>query len=189
MWILIKRVGPGLARRNFKGVFIGKRWRKSMNSLWALNKTKRKLEALILLKSLLFLNEMHYLSWFRRYVLVLFKFLVWFLGHRSQRLQWPIVITRCPASVVRRPSSVVRLSSVRLFTFSTSSPEPLDGFWWNLVWMKYSRSLTSVVVFLARSVQGRIQGGAKIGHGVPFFKKLLLQTGRLQEQTECIAVI
>ena len=26
-----------------------------------------------------------------------------FLGHRSQRLQWPIVITRCPASV-RRPS-------------------------------------------------------------------------------------
>ena len=29
-----------------------------------------------------------------------------FLGHRSQRLQWPIVITRCPASV-RRLSSVV----------------------------------------------------------------------------------
>ena len=25
------------------------------------------------------------------------------LGHRSRRLQWPIVITRCPASVVRRP--------------------------------------------------------------------------------------
>ena len=35
---------------------------------------------------------------------------------------------RRPSSVVRRPSSVVRLSSVRLFTFSTSSPEPLDGF-------------------------------------------------------------
>ena len=34
-----------------------------------------------------------------------------FLGHRSQRLQWPIVITRCPASV-RRPS-VVRPSVVR----------------------------------------------------------------------------
>ena len=30
-----------------------------------------------------------------------------FLGHRSQRLQWPIVITRCPASVVRL-SSVCR---------------------------------------------------------------------------------
>ena len=26
-----------------------------------------------------------------------------FLGHRSRRLQWPIVITRCPASFVRRP--------------------------------------------------------------------------------------
>ena len=35
---------------------------------------------------------------------------------------------RRPSSVVCRPSSVVRLSSVRLFTFSTSSPEPLDGF-------------------------------------------------------------
>ena len=29
-----------------------------------------------------------------------------FLGHRSQRLQWPIVIMRCPSSVVR--PSVVR---------------------------------------------------------------------------------
>ena len=29
-----------------------------------------------------------------------------FLGHRSQRLQWPIVIMRCPASV--RPSVVRR---------------------------------------------------------------------------------
>ena len=62
-----------------------------------------------------------------------------FLGHRSQRLQWPIVIMRCPSSVVR--------PSVRQFTFSTSSPESLDGFWWKLVCMKYSRSLTSVVVF------------------------------------------
>ena len=43
--------------------------------------------------------------------------------------------------------------------------------------------------FLTRSAQEWIQGGAKIGHGVPFFKELLLQTGRLQQQTECIAVI
>ena len=44
--------------------------------------------------------------------------------------------------------------------------------------------------FSARSPQGRIQGWAKIGHGgVPFFKKLLLQTERLQRQTECIAMI
>ena len=42
---------------------------------------------------------------------------------------------------------------------------------------------------------GQIRHGADPGRGknwsrgVPFFKKLLLQTGRLQEQTECIAVI
>ena len=97
-----------------------------------------------------------------------------FLGHRSQRLQWPIVITRCPASVVRRPSvvcrpsSVVRLSSVvrrpssvRQYTFSTSSPEPLDRFWWNLVWMKYSRSLTSVVVFRLDPPRGGSRAGPK----------------------------
>ena len=55
--------------------------------------------------------------------------------------------------------------------------------------MKYSRSLTSVVVFRldpprggsARSAQGRIHGGSKVGHGVPFFKELLLQTGRLRQ--------
>ena len=66
----------------------------------------------------------------------------------------------------RRPSS----SSVhrKLFTFSTSSPEPLDGFWWNLVGMKYSWSLTS---FWARSAQGWIQGGAKIGHGGPLLQE------------------
>ena len=33
------------------------------------------------------------------------------------------------------------------------------------------------------------RGGTKIGHGVPFLKKLLLQTGRLQQQTERIAII
>ena len=45
--------------------------------------------------------------------------------------------------------------------------------------------------FSARSAQELIQGGAKIGHGggVRFFNKLLHQTGRLQQQTECIAVI
>ena len=83
----------------------------------------------------------------------------WLLGHRSQRLQWPIVIMRCPASIVCRPS--VCLSYVRLFTFSTSSPEPLDGFWWNLVWIKYSRSLTSVVVFRPDPSRGGSRAGQK----------------------------
>ena len=71
-----------------------------------------------------------------------------FLGHKRQRLQ-------CPAL------SGVRPSSVRLFTFSTSSPEPLDGFWWNLVWMKYLRSLKSVVVFRPDPSRGGSRAGQK----------------------------
>ena len=64
-------------------------------------------------------------------------------------------------SAVRLSSSSVRPSSVRkLFTFSTS-PEPLDGFWWNLVWMKYSRSLTSVVVFRPGADPGRGQNRSR----------------------------
>ena len=45
--------------------------------------------------------------------------------------------------------------------------------------------------FSARSVQGRIQGWAKIGHGghLLLINELLLMTGRLQQQTECIAMI
>ena len=61
------------------------------------------------------------------------------LAHLSRILEWAIVIAHRPSV---RPS--VRR---KLFTFSTSSPEPLDGFWWNLVGMKYSWSFTSVVVF------------------------------------------
>ena len=91
-----------------------------------------------------------------------------FLGHRSRRLQWPIVITRCPASVVRP-------SSVRQFTFSTSSPEPLDGFWWNLVWMKYSRSLTNVVVYRPDPPRDESRAGPKKVTGVPFFKKFFFR--------------
>ena len=60
---------------------------------------------------------------------------------------------------VRRPS--VRPSVRKLFTFSTSSPEPLDGFWWNLVGMKYSWSLTSVVVFRPDPPRGGSRAGPK----------------------------
>ena len=43
--------------------------------------------------------------------------------------------------------------------------------------------------FWARSAQGRIQGWPKYVTGVPFSKELLFQTGRLQQQTEFIAMI
>ena len=94
-------------------------------------------------------------------------------------------VSYCHSAPSVRSSVVVR----KLFTFSTSSTEPLDVIWWNLIEMKYPWFLTSVVVF------GQIRTGADPGWGknrslgVPFFKKLLLQTGRLQRQTECIAMI
>ena len=101
-----------------------------------------------------------------------------FLAPLSRRLTWAIVIEHRP-SVRRRYT----------FTFSTSSPEPLDGFWWNLVGMKYSWSLTSVVVFRPDPPGADPGRGKNRSRGVPFFNKLLLQTWRLQQQTECIAMI
>ena len=57
--------------------------------------------------------------------------------------------------------------------------EPLNGCLRNLVGMKCLWSLTSVVFWpdLSRADPGR---GNNRSRGVPFFKKLLLQTGRLQ---------
>ena len=71
----------------------------------------------------------------------------------SGERQWPFgplvssPVPKARVSYCHSAPSVVRPSVRKLFTFSTSSPEPLDGFWWNLVGMKYSWSLTSVVVF------------------------------------------
>ena len=109
-----------------------------------------------------------------------------FLAHPSQRLKWAIVkgkrevprgvrnskvrrqdkfkAHRQSASFKAHRLSVRPSSSVRkLSYFQLLLPEPLDGFWWNLVGMKYSWSLTSVVVLSVRSAQGRIQGEANIG--------------------------
>ena len=82
------------------------------------------------------------------------------LAHLSQRLKWAIVIARRPSSV--RPSSSSSSVVVRkLFTFSTSAPELLDGYWWNLVGMKYPWSLTSVVVFRPDPPRGGSKAGQK----------------------------
>ena len=82
----------------------------------------------------------------------------WFLAHLSRRLEWAIVIAPRPSYV--RPS-VWRT----LFTFSTSSPEPLHRFWWNLVGMKYSWSLTRVVVFRPDPPRGGSRAGPKMSWG------------------------
>ena len=99
-----------------------------------------------------------------------------FLAHLSWRLEWAILIAL-------RPSSSV----CKLFAFSTSSPEPLNGFWWNLVGMKYSWS--KCCYFWPDPPRGGSRVGQKYVTGVTFFKKLLLQTGRLQQQTKCKAMI
>ena len=94
---------------------------------------------------------------------------LFFLGHSSRRLQWPIVIPRCPASVVRR----VCLSSVRpsvpysvrqfyIFNFFSRTA------WWILMTLGMDEVLKvhyKCCCFSARSAQGRIQGGTRIGHG------------------------
>ena len=79
-----------------------------------------------------------------------------FLAHLSRRLEWAIVIAHRPSSV--RPSSV----NFHIFNFFSRTA------WWIL--MKLGRDEVLMVpykccCFSARSPQGRIQGGAKIGHG------------------------
>ena len=78
------------------------------------------------------------------------------LGHRSRRLQWPIVIMRCPASVV------CPLDNLH-FQLLLQNP-----FWWILIKLgmdEVHKVPYKCCCFWTRSAQGRIQGGAKIGHG------------------------
>ena len=59
------------------------------------------------------------------------------------------------------------------------------------IWYGWStQGPLQVLLFFGQIRQGADPGrGKNRSRGVPFFKKLLLQTGRLQQQTECIAVI
>ena len=99
-------------------------------------------------------------------VYIYFMVVEHFLAHLSQRLKWAIVIAHRPSSV--RPSSVcpsvVRRPSVNFYIFNFFSRTA----WWIL--MKLGKDEVLMVpykccCFSARSAQGRIQGGAKIGHG------------------------
>ena len=93
-----------------------------------------------------------------------------FLAHLSQRLKWAIVIAHRPSSVRPSSSVVVRPSSVNFHIFNFFSRTA----WWIL--MKLGRDEVLMVpykccCFSARSAQGQIQGGAKIGHGGPFLQE------------------
>ena len=119
------------------------------------------------------------------------RFLEKFNIFRAQEPKAPVTYCDHALSGVRRPS-VVRPSVRR----------PLDYLHFRLLlqnrlmdfdetWYGWStQGPLQVLLFF-----GQIRPGADPGRGknrslgVPFFRKLLLQTRRLQQQTECIAVI
>ena len=90
-----------------------------------------------------------------------------FLAHLSRRLEWAIVIAHRPSSV--RPSVVRRRpSTFHIFNFFSRTA------WWIL--MKLGRDEVLIVpykccCFSARSAQGRIKVGVKIGHGCPLLQE------------------
>ena len=108
-----------------------------------------------------------------------------FLAHLSQRLKWAIVIAHRPSSV--RPSVIVvrrKLSHFRLLLQNRLMD--FDETWY--AWITHGP--LQVLLFFGQIRPGVDPGrGQNRSRGVPFFKKLLLQTGRLQGQTECIAMI
>ena len=91
---------------------------------------------------------------------------------RTQEPKAPVTYCDHALSVVRK--------TIYIFNFFSRTA------WWIL--MKLCMDEVLMVpyrrCFVARSAQGWNQGGAKIGHGVPFFNKLLLQSRRLQRHTE-----
>ena len=95
----------------------------------------------------------------------------WFLAHLSQRLRWAIVIAHRPSSVrpsvvvVQRPSSSLNF---HIFDFFSRTAR------WILI--KLGRDEVLMVpykccCFSARSDQGWIQGGPKIGHEGPLLQE------------------
>ena len=89
--------------------------------------------------------------------------LIVFLAHLSRRLKWAIVIAHRPSSV--RPSSSVNF---HIFNFFSRTA------WWILMKLGMHEVLMvpyKCCCFSARSAQGRIQGGAKIGHRGPLLQE------------------
>ena len=97
----------------------------------------------------------------------------------SSDLLWSRVVRR--PSVVRRPLNYLHfrlLLQNRLMDF--------DETWYG--WC--TQGPLQVLLFFGQIRRGAdSERGKNRSRGVPFFKKLLLQSGRLQQQTECIAVI
>ena len=123
-----------------------------------------------------------------------------FLAHLSRRFKWAFVIAHRPSSVrpsvvrpsVRRPSvrPSVRPASVhKLSHFQHLLQNRLMDF--DETWYAWSaHGPLQVFLFFGQIGPGVDPGrGKNRSRGVPVLKKLLLQTGRLQQQTEYIAMI
>ena len=72
---------------------------------------------------------------------------------RAQKPKAPVTYCDHALSVVCRPFENLH--------FGLLLQNRLMDFWWNLVWMKYSRSLTSVVVFRPEPSRGGSRAGQK----------------------------
>ena len=111
-----------------------------------------------------------------------------FLGHRSQRLQWPIVITRCPSSVCRL-SSVVRrpLDYLHFRLLLQNRLMDFDETWYG--WS--TQGALQVLLFFGQIRPGADPGrGKNRSQGVPFFRKTSSsEPDGYSNKTECIAVI
>ena len=90
----------------------------------------------------------------------------WFQGFEIKRCMYYTLDIRIWINIMtsnrfraQEPKVPVTFCDIALSVVSTSSPEPLDGFWRNLVWMKWSRCIASVVV----SRPDLPRGGSKMG--------------------------
>ena len=93
---------------------------------------------------------------------------------------------RCPLSVVRRPSVCRPLDYWHFQLLLQNRLMDFDETWYG--WS--TQGPLQVLLFFGQICPGVDPGlGKNRSQGVPFFKELLLQTGRLQQQTECLAVI
>ena len=92
------------------------------------------------------------------------------LGHRSQRFQWPIVITRCPSSVC------CPLDNLHFRLLFQNCLIDFDETWYG----GSTQGPLQVLLFFGQIRPGADPGqGQNRSHGVPFLKNLLLQTRRL----------
>ena len=91
------------------------------------------------------------------------------LGHRSRRLQWLIVITRCPASVIRRP-----LDNLHFRLLLQNRLMDFDETWYG----GSTKGSFQVLLFFGQIRPGADPGqGQNKSRGIPFLKSFFFRLG------------